>query len=156
MSPWVLFAHQRNYRPRRPSQCSAVSACGRGKSETTPLTLLMWSFLVSVIQQGVSASLVVSGIFTILYYCIYYCILYIVVSWSSCEGDLCCHLDDIASPTWDLSGVTEDVLKLSVVMTAQLCILCFSNCAWVCHSASLLIASTSSFKELSELDGHAM
>lgn len=49
------------------SQCSAVLAWGRGnviKMKSTPLNLLVHSFLVCVVQESASASLLVSGIFT--------------------------------------------------------------------------------------------
>lgn len=65
------------------SPCSPVPVWGRGNpvNVVTPFTLLMWSFLASVVQRVVSASSLCSGIFTMV------SCLWIVTSSFSCAGD---------------------------------------------------------------------
>lgn len=59
-----------------------LSGLGKGdQSLVTALTLLMWSFLVFVVQGGALTSTLGFGIFPVV------SCLWIVTSWSSYEGD---------------------------------------------------------------------
>ena len=69
--------------PERLSWRSTVLAWRKGDAvgEASPLTLLIKSFSVSVVQGGASTSSPSSGTFSMV------SCLWIVANWSSCEGD---------------------------------------------------------------------